>query len=90
MVDEKNARDLAAKALIFIAQEPERIGRFLAQSGVGPSEIRERAQDSAFLGGILDHLLADESLLVAFADWADIDASSVGSYRCYLPGGETN
>ena len=59
MVDEKNARDLAAKALIFIAQEPERIGRFLAQSGVGPSEIRERAQDSAFLGGILDHLLVD-------------------------------
>jgi hypothetical protein len=87
-MDEAGARDLAARALIFIAQEPDRIGRFLAQSGIGPSEIRERTQDLAFLGGILDHLMSDESMLLEFADWADMDASSVGAFRRLLPGGE--
>lgn len=86
MTDDTNARDLAARALIFIAQDPDKIGRLLAQSGVGPSDIRERAQDSAFLGGILDHLLSDEALLLEFADWAEIDPISVGVCRHHLPG----
>ncbi len=87
-MDEASARELAGKALIFIAQEPDRIGRFLAQSGIGPAEIRARTQDPAFLGGILDHLLSDESMLVDFADWAGVEASFVGESRRCLPGGE--
>ena len=86
MADEATARDLAAKALIFIAQDPDRIGRFLAQSGVGPAEIRERAQDPAFQGGLLDHLLSDEDLLLEFADWAEIEPAAVAGYRRWLPG----
>ena len=88
-MSEENAHDLAARALIFIAQEPDRIGRFLAQSGVGPSEIRTRTRDPAFLGGVLDHLLSDEPLLLDFTDWAEIDAADVGVSRRCLPGGET-
>lgn len=86
MTDDAKARDLAAQALIFIAQDPDRIGRLLAQSGVGPSDIRERAQDPAFLGGILDHLLSDETLLLEFADWAGVDPVTVGACRHHLPG----
>lgn len=86
MSDDAAAQELAAKALIFIAQEPDRIGRFLAQSGVGPADIRDRARDPAFLGGILDHLLADESLLLEFAEWLEIEPESVGAARQQLPG----
>ncbi len=87
-MSEAIARELAGKALIYIAQDPDRIGRFLAQSGVGPAEIRTRTQDAAFLGGILDHLLSNEPMLIAFAEWADIEPSSVTASRRFLPGGQ--
>ena len=86
MADEAVARDLAAKALIFIAQDPDRIGGFLALSGMDPADIRERAQDPAFQGGILDHLLTDEPLLLEFADWAEIEPTAVAKNRRHLPG----
>lgn len=87
-MDDTGARELAAKALIFIAQDPERIGAFLAQSGVGPAEIRSRTQDPAFLGGILDHLLANEPMLLDFADWAGVEAYRIATLRRQLPGGD--
>lgn len=88
-MNDSGASDLAAKALIFIAQEPDRIGRFLAQSGIGPADIRTRTQDPAFLGGILDHLLSDEAMLLEFAEWAGVEAASVSMLRRQLPGGDT-
>lgn len=87
-MENTGAHAIAAKALIFIAQDPDRIGGFLAQSGVGPAEIRTRTQDPAFLGGILDYLLADESMLLDFAGWAGVDASQIATLRRQLPGGD--
>ena len=37
------ASALAVTALSFIAGEPERLGRFLATTGIGPESIREAA-----------------------------------------------
>ncbi len=34
------AEGLAIQALTFIAEDPERLGRFLAVTGIGPAEIR--------------------------------------------------
>jgi hypothetical protein len=61
------AEALAVAALGFIAAEPERLGRFLALTGIGPDSIRAAAREPRFLLGVLDHLAADESLLIAFA-----------------------
>jgi len=61
------AEALAIQALTFIAAEPERLGRFLAVTGVGPAEIRDAAREPGFLAGVLEHLAADEGLLTAFA-----------------------
>src|SRR5258705_10938678 len=61
------AEDLAIAALGFIAGEPERLGRFLAMTGIGPDSIRAAAREPQFLLGVLDHLAADEPLLLAFA-----------------------
>ena len=61
------AEDLAIAALGFIAGEPERLGRFLAMTGIGPDSIRAAAREPRFLLGVLDHLAADEPLLLAFA-----------------------
>lgn len=86
MAEEATASELAAQALIFIAQDLDRTGRFLALSGIGPLDIRDRSQDPAFQAGILDYVLTDETLLVEFAQWADVEPSSVVQNRRYLPG----
>src|SRR5712671_8057585 len=71
------AEALAVAALTFIAGEPERLGRFLAMSGIGPDSIRAAAREPQFLLGVLDHLAADESLLLAFAAENAIDPGEV-------------
>jgi len=53
------AEALAIQALNFLATEPERLGRFLALSGLGPESIRAAAAESGFLANVLAHLGED-------------------------------
>jgi hypothetical protein len=80
------AEALAIAALSFVAAEPERLGHFLAATGIGPESIREAARDASFLSGVLDHLAGDEALLIAFAAHAGIDPADVGRARAALDG----
>jgi hypothetical protein len=80
------AENLAVLALGFIAEEPERLGRFLALSGIGPDSVRAAAREPQFLAGVLDHLAADEPLLLAFAEANDIDPETVMRARDALAG----
>jgi hypothetical protein len=80
------AASLAIAALGFIAAEPERLGRFLALSGIGPETIRTAAQDPGFLIGVLDHLCSDDTLLIAFAEQNEIDPEEVIRAREALAG----
>jgi hypothetical protein len=61
------AQSLAVRALAFIAADSDRLGRFLSLTGLGPDNLRTAAADPAFLGSVLDYLVADEELLVGFA-----------------------
>lgn len=69
----EDAEVIALKVLGFLAGDPERLGRFLALSGIDPAHIREAAQDSRFLTGVLSHLLGDESLLLTFVADENLD-----------------
>ena len=69
----KRRKSLAIQALAFIAEEPERLAAFLAATGIDPPAIRAAAREPRFLAGVLEHMLGDESLLLAFADSAGID-----------------
>jgi hypothetical protein len=80
------AEALALRALAFLAEDPERLGRFLALTGIGPGELRSVATDPALLGGVLDHLLADERLLVAFAEANELEPEAAAHARRHLPG----
>jgi hypothetical protein len=75
------AESLAIQVLAFIAEEPDRLGTFLNATGVTPDGIRESATQPDFLAGVLEHMLADESLLVAFADSAGIDPADIARAR---------
>jgi hypothetical protein len=80
------AEGLAIQALTFIAGDSERLGRFLAITGIGPAEIRSAAREPGFLIGVLDHLAADERLLAAFAAEAGVDPSDIGKALAALGG----
>jgi hypothetical protein len=80
------AEDLAIQALTFIAGDSERLGRFLAITGIGPAQIRAAAQEPGFLIGVLDHLAGDERLLSAFAAETGVDPAQIGKALAALGG----
>jgi hypothetical protein len=77
---------LAIQALAFIAEEPERLNRFLGVTGIPLAEIRAAATQPGFLAGVLEHMLGDESLLIAFAASAGIDPAGVAHAHSALGG----
>jgi hypothetical protein len=66
------AETVAIQALSFIAQEPERLGRFLAVTGLEPESLRAAAAEPNFLPGVLEYLAGDEMLLREFANQSAI------------------
>jgi hypothetical protein len=64
-VDE--AESVGMSAFAFIAENEERLSRFLDITGLRPDTIRQAAASPGFLGAVLDHVASDESLLLALA-----------------------
>ena len=87
-VSRNTAEMLAIQALAFIAEDPERLARFLGLSGIAADEIRAAARQSAFLTGVLEHMLGDENLLIAFAASAGIDPGMIARALSVLGGPE--
>ena len=82
----ETAEMLAIQALAFIAQEPERLNGFLSTTGIALGAIRDAASAPGFLEGVLEHMLGDENLLIAFADSAGIDPAEIARARQALGG----
>ncbi len=61
------AEALSIQALSFIAGDAERLGRFLAVTGIGPSEIRQAAREPRFLAGVMEFMISDHKLAAEFA-----------------------
>ena len=68
---------LAIQALAFIAEEEDRLDAFLALTGLERDGIREAARETSFLAGVLEHMLGDEDLLIAFSQSAGIDPAEI-------------
>ena len=66
-MDAESAETIALSALAFLAEDVARLGRFLALTGLGPSELRQEARTPRIQAAVLGHLLQDESLLLVFA-----------------------
>jgi hypothetical protein len=81
------AEGLAIQALTFIAQDGERLGRFLAVTGIGASEIRAAASEPGFLAGVLDYVAGDQRLIESFAAEAGLDPAEIDKARHALGGG---
>jgi hypothetical protein len=68
---------LALKALGFLAEAPDALSRFLEQSAVTPAELRARADDPHFLGGVLDFLLSDDEMTERFCAAESIEPQAL-------------
>jgi len=82
----ETAEIVAIQALAFIAEEPERMAAFLSATGIEAATIRDAARAPDLLVGVLEHMLGDESLLIAFADSAAIDPAEIARARHALGG----
>jgi Protein of unknown function (DUF3572) len=75
------AEIVALQALSFLAGDPARLGRFLAETGIGPETLRGAAADPQFLAGVLDFLLKDEATVKAFAEASKLHPTNVMAAR---------
>ena len=78
------AEIVAVQALSFIAGEPERLGTFLAESGIGPETLRTAAADPRFLASVLDFVMRDDATVRAFADASKLHPTNVAAARQVL------
>ena len=77
----QTAEMLAVQALAFLAEDDSRMSGFVASTGIAVESIRAAAREPNFLAGVLEHILAEENLLIAFADSAGIDPAEVARAR---------
>lgn len=78
------AEIVAIQALSFVAGDPERLGLFLAESGLGPETLRSAASNPQFLASVLDFVMRDDATVKAFADSVQLHPTNVAAARQVL------
>ena len=73
------AEIVAIQALAFVAEDPERLGVFLAESGIGPDTLRSSAADPRFLAHVLDFVMRDDATVKAFADASQLHPTNIAA-----------
>jgi hypothetical protein len=73
------AEIVAVQALSFIAGDPERLGLFLAESGLGPETLRHAAADPRFLASVLDFVMRDDATVKAFASVSQLHPTNIAA-----------
>lgn len=81
------AEGIAAQAVLFLAEDSGRLGRFLADTGLDPGSLRAGLRDSTILVAVVGYLMADESALLAFAANSGIHPEDVAKAEAALGGG---
>ncbi len=74
----ENAEIIALKGLDYLAQDADRLGRFIALTGIGPGQLRSHAGTPAVLAGVLEYILSDESTLLVFCSLNAIAPDDIG------------
>jgi hypothetical protein len=80
------AETVAIQALSFLGSEPARLGRFLAETGLGPETLRGAAKSPEFLVNVLDFVLGDEAMVKEFARATELTPQAVAAARQALGG----
>jgi hypothetical protein len=73
------AEIVAIQALSFVASDPERLGAFLAESGIGPDTLRSAATEPRFLAHVLDFIMRDDASVKAFAEASKLHPTNIAA-----------
>jgi hypothetical protein len=68
---------VAIRALAFIAEDPDRLERFLLLTGTRPETVRSGARQPGFLNGVIQHVVGWEPWLLEFAAAAQMSPADV-------------
>ena len=85
-IDREQAEAIGLAALGFLAEEPQRLGRFLSLSGMDPGDLSARAVEPHLQAALLYHILGVETLLLVFTADKRIDPKQVAPARALLAG----
>ena len=67
VLSESAAAALGGRVFAYVTGEPGRLLRFMESSGLSPDALRQAADSPDLVAGLLDHVVADEELLMACA-----------------------
>lgn len=88
MTRQETAQTLALQCLAWLAADDERLGAFLAETGIDPAALRRRAGDPLLLAAVMDHLLAEDARLLDCAAALSVAPEHLAGIRVALPGGD--
>ena len=77
----EEAETIALKGLGFLANSGAEMDRFVAASGFDPAALRLRAEDPHFLAAVVDFLLTDDELVLAFCAAESLDPKQLHRAR---------
>jgi Protein of unknown function (DUF3572) len=83
---ESQAEEVGANGLLFLVTDNARLQRFLAETGLEISDLKEMAQSREILTAALNHLLEDESVLLTFASNYGIPVGDINRAQVVLGG----
>jgi hypothetical protein len=83
-IDRDDAETIALQALAYLADDPQRLARFLALTGTDAGQLRTQAGAPDFQVAVLDYILGDESLLLTFCQESGIDPAVVAPAHALL------
>ncbi|WP_234855168.1 DUF3572 domain-containing protein [Paracoccus everestensis] len=82
----ESAQDLAVTILLYIAERPDLIGRFLESSGLQPQDLRQAAGNPDIALHVLDYLLEDDARVLDAAADLNIKPGDLMAARTALAG----
>lgn len=83
-----DADAVALKALGFLAERPDTLGRFLDMSGLDVDGLRAAAGAPETLAAVMDFVMSDESLAAEFCVNHGLSPEAFAAARAALPGGD--
>ena len=86
----ESAAQMGAKALLFLAEQPDHMGAFLAESGASVDDLRASAADPQILGYVLAHIAAREELAEEFCRGENLGPEELAAAQAALLGQETH
>ena len=85
-----SAETIALRALAYVVGRDAALKQLIAQTGITPPSLHERASDPALLSGVLDFLFSNEIFLVDFCEIEGLSPDNLGHVRKALSSAPTD